>query len=67
MLSLFPMSAGQDRRLLVPEDSLTRPEEAAIRVPLKVDAPCLCNMCRTILPNNRPQAVCHWLFNGSSR
>ena len=36
----------------VPEDS---PEEAAVRARLlKMDARCLRNMCRTILPNNRP-------------
>ena len=31
------------------------PEEAAVSARLlKVVAPCLCNMCRTILPNNQP-------------
>ena len=39
----------------VPEDSRARPEEAAVRARLlKVDALCLRNMCRTILPTNRP-------------
>ena len=38
------------------EDSRARPEEAAVHARLlKVDAPCLRNMCSTILPINRPR------------